>query len=202
MNGEGTKPKVLDNLLKVSKFLSFVLRHRPEEIGLTLDKEGWASTADLIEKARRADVHLTQELLEEVVRTDDKGRYGLSSDRSRIRAVQGHSSLLVALSMKKTVPPLVLYHGTAARYMPAIQKEGLVPQSRHHVHLSADVETAQAVGLRHAKRQSELVVLVVDCKTMLADGGEFFLAENGVWLVKAVPAKYLRALPQPSGRKR
>lgn len=200
---DDTAPREAEpDLLKVSKFLSFVLRHRPEEIDLTLNKEGWAKTADLLDKAQRAGVHLTQGLLEEIVRSDKKGRYGLSEDGSRIRAVQGHSSSQVALSMKKTVPPRALYHGTAARHLAAIQKEGLVPQSRHHVHLSADVDTAITVGMRHAKKHSELVILVVDCNSMLTDGGEFFMAENGVWLANAVPAKYISTVPLPDRSKR
>ncbi|KWA84135.1 hypothetical protein WL29_22490 [Burkholderia ubonensis] len=202
MNKETGVAAAPADLLDASRFLSFVLRHRPEEIGLTLDKEGWANIEDLIAKAQQARKRLTRELIEAVVMTDNKGRYGLSADGSRIRAVQGHSSNQVALSITKTVPPVALYHGTASRYLPAILKEGLVPQSRHYVHLSADVETAAAVGLRHAKKQAEVVILTIDCKAMLAEGGEFFLAENGVWLAKAVPARFLKTEPPSAKAKR
>jgi putative RNA 2'-phosphotransferase len=105
-----------------------------------------------------------------------------------IRAVQGHSTDAVDRTFVAKVPPVILYHGTAERFVESIKKSGLLPQSRHHVHLSSDIETAVKVGQRHGK----VVVIEVDAKAMLADSHRFYQAENGVWLTDAVPVKYLK----------
>ncbi|WP_133510440.1 RNA 2'-phosphotransferase [Candidatus Thiosymbion oneisti] len=175
-------------LVKVSKFLSFVLRHKPDAIGLTLDAQGWASVSELIKKAP-SEMSLTADLIRQVVITNDKQRFSLSEDEQRIRANQGHS-IKIDLGLTPKEPPPVLYHGTATRFLASILREGLHPGQRHHVHLSLDMKTATSVGQRYGKP----VVLQVASGEMYRQGYEFFLSENGVWLTEIVPPGFLARL--------
>ena len=175
------------NLTEVSKYLSYVLRHEPQSIGLELDSEGWASIAALIEGARNAGRTLDTALISSVVESNDKKRFALSNDGSRIRAVQGHSTTTVDIRRDSLQPPNVLYHGTAKRFLDSILAEGLRPGSRHQVHLSADEATALSVGQRYG----EPVLLKIDCLQMHAQGFAFYQAENGVWLTDHVPATFI-----------
>ena len=175
---------------EVSKFLSYVLRHEPQAIGLLLDSEGWARIDALIEGAAREGRQLTPELIAEVVASNDKKRFALSEDGQRIRAVQGHSSKTVNLQLAEQQPPAVLYHGTATRFMDSINQQGLIPGARHHVHLSQDLATAEAVGQRYGK----VVILKIAAQDMQAQGYTFYQAENGVWLTDHVPVDFLSPL--------
>lgn len=174
------------SLVETSRFISLILRHKPETIGITLDEHGWANVDELIKGVNKTHP-LTMELLEEIVSTDDKKRYSFNEDRTLIRANQGHS-IPVDVELKETVPPTVLYHGTGEKYVASIDSTGLIPKSRLYVHLSADYETAIKVGSRHGKA----VVYTVDTASMIADGYVFYISENGVWLTKTVPVKYLK----------
>jgi putative RNA 2'-phosphotransferase len=174
------------NLKKYSKFMSLVLRHKPEEIGLELDENGWAKVDELLAKMQARGKDLDRSLLDEVVETNDKKRFAFSVDGQRIRASQGHS-LKLDLGLEEKSPPEILYHGTATRNMEIIFKEGLKRMSRHHVHLSSDQQTAIAVGSRYGKP----VILEVASEKMFEDGFKFFRAENGVWLTDNVPFKFL-----------
>jgi putative RNA 2'-phosphotransferase len=175
-------------LVDTSKFLSFVLRHRPEAIGLVLDSEGWADLDALIAAAQTDGKRLDRALIGEVVATNDKQRFALSPDGARIRAVQGHSSAQVDIAYAAIVPPALLYHGTASRFLAAIGKKGLIAGSRHHVHLSADEKTAMQVGARHGMP----VVLTVQAARMHAQGFTFYQADNGVWLTEHVPISFVQ----------
>lgn len=171
--------------VKISKYLAKHLRHRPERIGLTLDAGGWARVPDLLDAAARHGFPFTRAELEHVVAVNDKRRYALDGDR--IRAVQGHS-IDVDLGLPAVPPPELLYHGTTDAAAPAIRREGLRRMDRHAVHLSPDTETARRVGARRGRP----VVLVVEAGRMAADGHEFRVSANGVWLADAVPPEYLR----------
>lgn len=171
---------------QMSKFLSFVLRHEPQAIGLALDESGWADVGELIDKAAKAGRHYTPELIAEIVATSDKKRFTLSEDGTRIRAAQGHS-VEVDLGLPPIVPPALLYHGTATRFLVSIREQGLRPGSRQQVHLSGDLETARKVGMRHGSP----VVLVVKAGEMHAAGFAFYRADNGVWLTDHVPRAYI-----------
>lgn len=175
------------DITQLSKFLSYVLRHKPESIGVTLDPEGWASVDAIIAGAAKSGRIVVREMVERVVATNDKKRFALSPDGMCIRAVQGHSTTEVAINFEEKVPPELLYHGTATRFLPSIREQGLVPGNRHHVHLSADVQVAVSVGTRHGKP----VVLTVDAAAMHAQGHTFHLSENGVWLTAHVPTAFL-----------
>ena len=168
-----------------SKFLSLVLRHDPGSIGLSLDAQGWASVDELLAKAP-ATLGLGHDDLLRITAQSDKQRFALSPDGARVRANQGHS-VPVDLALAPQVPPDRLYHGTATRFLDAILREGLVKGARHHVHLSASIETASSVG----RRYGELALLAIDSGAMHARGHVFFLSENGVWLVDAVPPGFL-----------
>lgn len=170
----------------LSKFLSLILRHKPEELGITLDAAGWASTAEIIEKMKQRGMNVDLDAIRDVVRDNNKQRFKLSEDGSRIRANQGHS-IPVELGLQPKSPPIPLYHGTAIRFLDSIMEKGLIKGSRQHVHLSADMKTAHMVGKRHGNP----VILIVDTQSMQADGIEFFQSENGVWLTDYVDAKYL-----------
>ena len=172
-----------ENIKKVSKFLSLLLRHKPETIGLKLDENGWADIDELIEKSKK--IKLTRALIDEVVADNDKQRFILEGNR--IRANQGHS-IKVDMEFKAVTPPDTLFHGTATRFLESIMQTGLSKQKRQHVHLSKNIETAIAVGERHGK----VVILEVDAKKMSEEGYEFYLSENGVWLTDNVPVNYLK----------
>ncbi len=172
---------------KTSVFLSLILRHKPEAIGITLDEHGWADVDALIDGVNRSGKHtLDHAKLEEIVRTDSKQRYSFSGDGTKIRANQGHS-VPVDVELPETVPPEYLWHGTAERFREPILAEGLKPMSRLYVHLSADEETARKVGVRHGK----LWLLRVHTGEMARQGYAFCLSQNGVWLTKSVPPQFL-----------
>ncbi len=168
------------------KFIALILRHKPEAIGITLDEHGWAKVDELIEgisKTRPFDM----ETLERIVATDNKQRYSFNDTHTLIRANQGHS-ISVDVELKKVSPPEILYHGTAVKYERLIDAQGLISKTRLYVHLSKDYDTAVKVGSRHGKP----VVYKVMSNQMEQDGYEFYLSENGVWLTKSVPVKYLK----------
>ena len=166
--------------------MSYLLRHRPDEVGLKLDEGGWLDVDTLLEALKKSGASVTRPPLEEVVETSDKRRFAFSDDGSRIRASQGHS-VDVDLKLKPQSPPERLYHGTVERSLPSIRTEGLVPQGRHHVHLSPDEVTAQVVGARRGKA----IVLVVDAARMRTVGHAFYCSDNGVWLTDWVPPEFL-----------
>lgn len=172
--------------VRTSKFLSLILRHKPEEIGLTLDQNGWAEVEELIRLTNRHGIRLTRSMLEQVVAESDKQRFALSEDGQRIRANQGHS-VDVDLALPPSQPPELLYHGTASRFVESIRRSGLHAAGRRHVHLSPDVPTAMRVGQRHGKP----VVLIVRSNEMASAGHTFFVSANGVWLTEKVPVEFI-----------
>ena len=175
------------HLHKTSKFISLILRHKPEVIGISLDEHGWADVQDLIDGVNHTEGHfLDQKILEEIVRTDEKQRYSFNEDHTLIRANQGHS-IPVDVELEERITPDILWHGTGDKYVSSIDKLGLLPKSRLYVHLSSDMETAKKVGSRHGRPVS----YQVDCRKMTEGGFSFYLSANRVWLTKAVPAEYL-----------
>jgi putative RNA 2'-phosphotransferase len=181
--------RVEASLVRLSRFVSRVLRHDPGRIGLRLDPAGWADVRELLAGAAAAGVPLTRERLDALVEQNDKRRFALSEDGTRIRASQGHT-VPVDLDLEPVPAPDVLYHGTGHGSVAAILVEGLTPRGRHHVHLSGDPATAAAVGRRHGRP----VVLAVDARRMQADRRVLHRSANGVWLADAVPPRYLRVL--------
>jgi putative RNA 2'-phosphotransferase len=167
---------------KLGKELAYLLRHCPEAKNLTMDAHGWVKIEELITNAPE----FTSENLKEIVSTDKKGRYSISSDGLYIRANQGHS-VNVDLELVPINPPTTLYHGTVEKFLPSIFKNGLLKQERHHVHMSSDIDTAINVG----KRRGVPVVLGIDAEKMVSDGFVFYCSDNGVWLTEKVPAEYL-----------
>ena len=183
------KPETEERRLeRLSKFISMILRHKPQVIGITLDEHGWADVDELIKGINETgeEVEFSKDTLEIIVKTDKKQRYSFSQDKTLIRANQGHS-IPVDVELEKKEPPKVLYHGTGVKSVKAIQEQGLLPMERLYVHLSTDVETATNVGKRHGTP----VIFKVNAEQMQKDGYDFFQSVNGVWLTKEVPAKYL-----------
>jgi putative RNA 2'-phosphotransferase len=178
-----TNPKAINGL---SKFLSFVLRHEPGAIGITLDRSGWVEIDHLLEQCRAHGKPLTRELLETIVATSPKQRFAISEDGRRIRASQGHS-IEVDLGYAPATPPAQLFHGTVPSSLASIRATGLQKRERHHVHLSPDVATARTVGMRRGTP----VVLRIAAGRMHGDGHVFFLSANGVWLTERVPPGYI-----------
>lgn len=176
---------------EISKFISLILRHKPEVVNIHLDAHGWANVDELITgiNTKRPDIHLDASILADIVRTDSKQRYSFNEDRSKIRANQGHS-INVDLELSETVPPEVLYHGTAAKSMLNIDKNGILRMSRQFVHLSTDLDTAIKVGSRHG----EPVVYEIRAKDMYRTGYKFFLSANNVWLTDYVPVRFINKL--------
>lgn len=174
------------NLTKVSKYLSLILRHKPETIGIVLDKHGWADVKQLIKGVTVNYPEFSMDILEEIVATDEKQRYSFNEDHTKIRANQGHS-IPVDLELQPVEPPECLYHGTGKKYVYNIWNEGLISKSRQHVHLSKDFTTAISVGKRHG----EPAVFTVKSGEMYRQGFIFYKSVNGVWLTERVPPEYL-----------
>jgi putative RNA 2'-phosphotransferase len=170
----------------ISKFLSFVLRHKPEEIGITLDENGWTSTSELLSKINMKSFPISMENLENIVATNNKKRFAFNEDKTNIRASQGHS-VAIDLAIEPQQPPEYLYHGTVEKFVPSIQDKGLIKGNRHHVHLSADKETAINVGSRRGKP----IILTVRSGEMQAENYIFYQSENGVWLTDEVPPEFI-----------
>lgn len=179
-----------------SKFLSYVLRHEPQSIGLILDSEGWADIAKLVECARQTGRSLDCDLIHQIVDASDKKRFTISSDGLRIRAAQGHSTKTVNITYPEKVPPKYLYHGTATRFLESILKNGLSAGKRHHVHLSQNEQIAATVGQRYGKP----VVLTIEARQMHRQGFKFFLSDNDVWLIDNVPPEFLSIAEQSGTR--
>ena len=177
-----------DDLVRTSRFLSYVLRHHPETIGIELDAGGWIDIDSLLAALARHGRTTSRATLDRVVAGTDNRR--LEVDGHRIRAAQGHS-VAVELGLPPVEPPAVLYHGTVARYLAGIRAEGLQPRQRSHVHLSADRPTARAVG----SRRGAPVILAIDAAGMHRVGHEFYRATNGVWLTGAVPPQWISSEP-------
>lgn len=173
-------------LIKISKYLSKHLRHQPQRLGLTLAPGGWVTVEELLAACAAHNFFLTLDELKQVVAHNDKQRFSLDSEGKRIRANQGHS-IDIDLQLEAQVPPNTLYHGTAKQAVESILQSGLLKMSRHHVHLSTNVETARKVGQRHGIP----VVFAIAAQRMHRDGFNFYCSENGVWLVDKVPQEYL-----------
>ena len=170
---------------RISKKMSYVLRHNPGAIGLSLDPQGWCLVSDLLKAFRDDGSPISRELLEEVVETNDKKRFAFSEDGQKIRASQGHS-ITIDLGYTPVEPPEILYHGTARHNLDSIFKEGLQKRNRHHVHLSPDQDTAVSAGHRHGK----VVVLKILARAMFDQGCEFYRSQNGVWLTEEVKPEF------------
>ncbi len=174
-------------IVKTSKFLSLVLRHRPDKIGIELDETGWVAVDDLLAGVNKSGRSLNREQLDSVVRENDKQRFAFSDDGQRIRANQGHS-IDVDLDHAAARPPAELYHGTPQKFLESIRASGLKRMSRHHVHLHEEVSVADAVG----RRRGQPVILVINSGKMHREGYTFWVTPNRVWLVDAVPAEFIR----------
>lgn len=170
------------NIRKTSKFLSYVLRHDPKKLNLTMNEQGWVTVAELLKNLKN--VSMTD--LETVVAENNKKRFAFNDDKTKIRANQGHS-ITIDLAYSAVEPPEFLYHGTATKNIASIQKSGIIKGNRHHVHLSADLATAKNVGQRHGKP----VILVIQSKVMYDAGHEFFFSDNEVWLTDFIPADFI-----------
>ena len=182
-------------LVRISKYLSRHLRHQLEDLGLTLAPGGWVAVDELLKASARKGFPITRADLDEVVAGNDKQRFAFDAIGTRIRAHQGHS-VVVDLDLEPAIPPAVLYHGTGQRSVESITQQDLRPMSRHHVHLSTDLPTAQKVGARHGRP----VVFAIDTAAMRHAGYTFYCSANGVWLVDSVPPQYLKqVLPTTEG---
>jgi putative RNA 2'-phosphotransferase len=176
-------------LMKISKFLSKHLRHQPDAIGIELAAGGWIAVDELLKACAKNKFFITHEELEMVVANNDKQRFSFDPTGNFIRANQGHS-IEIDLQLQPIAPPNILYHGTGAKSVDAIMKTGLNKMSRHHVHLSSNIDTAKSVGIRHGKP----VIFAINTQQMLEDDYIFYCSANGVWLVDHVPHQYLSVM--------
>ncbi|EMQ1359338.1 RNA 2'-phosphotransferase [Clostridioides difficile] len=171
---------------KLSIFISLILRHKPETIGIKLDDYGYADVNELIEKINNTGRNINIEILEQIVKEDNKQRYSFNEDRSKIRANQGYS-INVNVELRELEPPRFLYHGTATRFLDNIKKEGIISKSRLYIHLSNDIDTAVQVGKRHGIP----IVLKINAGKMYENDYKFYLSENNIWLCEYIPFKYV-----------
>lgn len=177
------------DLNRASRYLSYLLRHHPETAGITLDAHGWADVDQLLAGMKKH--RITRAQLEEIVAADQKQRYAFDERRTKIRANQGHS-IAVDVELREGEPPARLWHGSAKRFAASIAAQGLRPMNRLYVHLSTDVQTARKVGARHG----EPIVYEIDCAAMRRDAYVFYLSQNGVWLIKQVPYRYMKEVQE------
>jgi len=193
--------RVDENMTRVSKAMAKFLRHAPEEIGITLDENGWTDLETLITKMRAKGLSVNENMLRTIVKKDVKGRYAISETinptdgkpLSLIRANQGHSTKKVDLKFTKAAPPALLYHGTTVERWNKIRKSGaMLPMSRQYVHLTADLELAKKGAQRWRGEHPQ--VLVIDAEQMAKDNIEFNVSDNLVWLVRTVPVQYISEL--------
>ena len=180
----GVQSIMENNLERTSRFISLILRHIPETIGIELDEHGWANVDGLLKG-----VNIDFDTLEKIVNEDEKGRYSFNEDKTKIRANQGHS-IDVDVGLEVKTPPDILYHGTATKYEKSINSIGLQPKTRLYVHMTEDLEVAKITGMRHGK----LIVYQIDAKKMNNDGILFYKSVNNVWLTKDVETKYLKRI--------
>lgn len=173
-------------LTQKSKYISYILRHKPEAIGLIPSDQGWLNVNKFLDAANKDGASLDRETLDLIVAENNKKRFEFSLDGESIRASQGHS-ITVDLKMPVKTPPEFLYHGTAQKSWPIIKANGLSKMKRHHVHLSSNKETAFSVGGRHGKP----TILQVSALAMHKDGHTFYLSANNVWLTDDVPRRYI-----------
>ena len=176
----------MNDLVKMGKYLSLILRHKPELINLKIDEHGWVEVDQLLKGINDSGRYISKEMLDIIVNTNNKKRYQYNDDQTKIRANQGHS-IKVDVELQEKVPPDVLYHGTAQKYLDKIKKSGIRKMNRLYVHLSKDIQTAINVGKRHGQP----IVLVIDTKKMLRDGYKFYYSYNGVWLCDDIAYSYI-----------
>lgn len=176
----------MKKIIHLSKFLSLGLRHDDAALKVIVDEEGWAPVKDILTN----NPEFTMDILEEIVSTDDKGRYSFNTDKTLIRANQGHSIPRVNINFRECIPPRFLYHGTSSNFVDSILAKGLVPMSRLYVHMSADIDTAKKVGKRHG---GETVVLIIDSEGAFHYGTKFYKSDNGVWLAKKINNAFILA---------
>ena len=175
------------DLAEHSRFLSYMLRHKPESVSVELDENGWVEVSALLNACRASGMNISEVQLTEIVETNDKKRFAFSEAGTKIRASQGHSIASIDLQLKEVVPPSTLFHGTVEKFMSAIEKSGLQKMNRQHVHLSATVDTATNVGSRRGKP----IILYINTVPMYKAGFKFYRSENGVWLTESVPWEYI-----------
>jgi len=176
--------------VSTSKFISLILRHKPDTVGITLDGAGWVEVEVLLAALRKHGHPLDRKGLDHIVATNDKKRFYYNEDGIKIRACQGHSLKSVDLQLEAKEPPEYLFHGTASRFLSSIMEHGLIPGNRQYVHLSMDEGTARKVGARHG----EPSILRVAALKMYQDKYVFYLSHNNVWLTKGVPVEYLETI--------
>jgi len=175
--------------VQISKFLSLVLRHKPQTIDIQLDQHGWVDVDVLIEKINNHGITLDREFLQHIVQTNSKQRFAFDETNTKIRASQGHS-VKIELGYSNQQPPEILYHGTGEKFVASILQTGLEKRNRQHVHLSKDINTALQVGKRHGKP----FIFEVMAHLMYAENFQFYLSENGVWLTDNVPVRFLKPM--------
>lgn len=171
---------------RLSKLLSYILRHKPSAYEIVLDENGYTNVDELISKLNTHNENINFEILQYIVNTNNKKRFAFNDDLTKIRASQGHS-VDVELGYTEQQPPDVLYHGTVEKFLASILKDGLQKMQRHHVHLSADKTTATKV----AERRGKPIILEIKTGEMFAAGYKFYLSDNGVWLTDLVPVRYI-----------
>lgn len=176
----------MEKHIQLSRFISLILRHKPEVVGLSLDSQGYLNVDSLIKGVVNSGRFIDKQILDEIVESDDKQRYSYNMNKTSIRANQGHS-IKVDLGLARQTPPKVLYHGTALKFKDSILSEGLNKKSREYVHLTDNIDTAISVG----SRRGEPVIFEVDSEKMDKNGCEFLLSENNVWLVDKVPSEFI-----------
>ncbi|MFB5652563.1 RNA 2'-phosphotransferase [Leptospira wolffii] len=175
-----------DELTKISKHISYVLRHNPDSIGLKLDSHGWADVKELISKSEDHGIYCSIETIHRILVQSKKSRFELSSNGKRIKAKHGHS-IQVEIGLLPNFPPSILYHGTTLKNIESIKENGILRMSRVYVHLSTNPIEARKIGERHGKP----LVFAIKAQEMHRNGYEFYISDNNIWLTKVVPKEFI-----------
>lgn len=180
-----------NKMTSLSKLMSYALRHHPEELGIKLDENGWVSLKTFTQALQSRDRTISVDEVRNVVESCEKQRFSIDEAQQKIRANQGHS-IQVDLQLEAKQPPNILYHGTVDRFLDSIFRDGLLPQLRHHVHLTESLNTAKSVGARRGRA----VILEIETRELVSNGAQFYLSENQVWLIDHVPSQYIKLKQQ------
>ena len=176
--------------IDLSKEISYALRHAPWEYELELDAEGWVPITQLLDALQCSEKwsELRIEDIKSMVDLSEKKRHEIMDNK--IRAFYGHS-VPIRIVKAESLPPQILYHGTANRFVDAIMSEGLLPGSRQYVHLSQEIDTAVTVGKR---RDRNPVILVINAGLAYHYGIKFYHGNDNIWLADKIPAQFIKIM--------
>ena len=174
---------------RLSKFLSLVLRHRPDDFDIALDSNGFTDADALfaVVKSKYKGKYSYEDVVRVTTTPAQDGKMRFELVDGRIRARYGHNKRVEAIAYQPVTPPEILYHGTPQTAVAAIRREGLSAQQRQYVHMATTVERATSVGARHGKP----ILLKVRARVAHEAGVAFFQADDEHYLTQSLPPEFI-----------